>query len=66
MEFTPRTQQILKILLTYRTPVSKQEIADDLGVSKRTVQREFDYLELCIRKYNLKLVNYKGKGVAWR
>ena len=64
MEFTPRTQQILKILLTYRTPVSKQEIADDLGVSKRTVQREFDYLELCIRKYNLKLVNYKGKGVA--
>ena len=64
MEFTPRTQQILKILLTYRTPVSKQEIADELGVSKRTVQREFDYLELCIRKYNLKLVNYKGKGVA--
>ncbi len=64
MEFTPRIQQILKILLTYRTPVSKQEIADELGVSKRTVQREFDYLELCIRKYNIKLVNYKGKGVA--
>ena len=64
MEFTPRISQILKILLANGGPISKQEIAEDLGVSKRTVQREFEYLELCIRKYDLKLVNYKGKGVA--
>ena len=63
MEFTPRISQILKILLANGTPIGKQEIAEELGVSKRTVQREFEYLELCIRKYNLKLVNYKGKGV---
>lgn len=66
MEFTPRIQQILKILLDRRAPVSKQEIADELGVSKRTVQREFEYLELCIKKYHLKLENQKGKGVALR
>ena len=66
MEFTPRIQQILKILLDTREPVSKQEIADELGVSKRTVQREFEYLEICIKKYHLKLVNQKGKGVALR
>ena len=66
MEFTPRIQQILKILLDTREPVSKQEIADKLGVSKRTVQREFEYLEICIKKYHLKLVNQKGKGVALR
>ena len=66
MEFTPRIQQILKILLDTSEPVSKQEIADELGVSKRTVQREFEYLEICIKKYHLKLVNQKGKGVALR
>ena len=66
MEFTPRIQQILKILLSSGGPVSKQEIADELGVSKRTVQREFEYLELCIRKYHLGLENHKGKGVEIR
>lgn len=66
MEFTPRIQQILRILLDTREPVSKQEIADELGVSKRTVQREFEYLEICIKKYQLKLENQKGKGVVLR
>ena len=49
MEFTPRISQILKILLANGTPIGKQEIAEELGVSKRTVQREFEYLELCVR-----------------
>ena len=63
MEFTPRIQQILRIMLDNRGPVNKQEIADDIGVSKRTVQREFEYLELCIKRYGLKLTNHKGIGV---
>ena len=63
MEFTPRIQQILRIMLNSRGPVNKQDIADDIGVRKRTVQREFEYLELCIKKYGLKLENHKGKGV---
>ena len=63
MEFTPRIQQILRIMLNSRGPVNKQDIADDIGVSKRPVQREFEYLELCIKKYGLKLENHKGKGV---
>ena len=63
MEFTPRIQQILRIMLNSRGPVNKQDIADDIGVSKRTVQREFEYLELCIKKYGLRLENHKGKGV---
>ena len=64
MEFTPRIQLILKILMDRKEPVGKQEIADELGVSKRTVQREFEYLELCIKKYNVKLDNQKGRGVS--
>ncbi len=63
MDYTPRIQQILKILLNSRRPVSKQAIADSLGVSKRTIQREFEYLELCVRPFDLKLENHKGKGV---
>ena len=64
MEFTPRTQQILEILLGGRGPVTKQEIADRLGVSKRTIQREFGFLENDIRQYGLRLVNRKGKGIV--
>ena len=64
MDFTPRTQQILEILLSGKGPVSKQEIADRLGVSKRTIQREFGFLENDIRHYGLQLVNRKGKGIV--
>ena len=64
MDFTPRTQQILEILLGGKGPVSKQEIADTLGVSKRTIQREFGFLENDIKKYGLRLVNRKGKGIV--
>ncbi len=64
MDFTPRTQQILEILLGGKGPVSKQEIADHLGVSKRTIQREFGFLENDIKKYGLGMVNRKGKGIV--
>ena len=64
MDFTPRTQQILEILLGGKGPVSKQDIADTLGVSKRTVQREFGFLENDIKQYGLRLVNRKGKGIV--
>ncbi len=64
MDFTPRMRHILRILLSSNGPVSKQELADELGVSKRTVQREFEYVSLNIQKYNLNLENVKGKGVS--
>ena len=64
MDFTMRTQQILEILLSGEGPVTKQEIADRLGVSKRTIQREFGFLESDIRPYGLVLVNRKGKGIV--
>lgn len=64
MDFTPRTQQILSVMLERRDhPVSKQYIADRIGVSKRTVQREFDYIEPELVSYKIKIENKKGKGV---
>lgn len=64
MNFTPRMQQILGVMLDCADhPVSKQYIADRVGVSKRTVQREFDYIESELRDYSIKVENRKGKGV---
>ncbi len=63
MEFTPRIRDILKILLESDHPVTKQEVADRIGVSKRTVQREFEYLEPSLEEYGLKLENKKGVGL---
>lgn len=37
MDFTPRMQQILQRLLAEDDFVSEQALADDLGISKRTV-----------------------------
>ena len=42
MDFTPRMQQILQRLLSETDFVSEQTLANDLGISKRTVQRELD------------------------
>lgn len=64
MNFTPRSQQILHLLLESGHPLDKQEIADRIGVSKRTVQREFSYLESDVAVYGLKLENERGRGAA--
>lgn len=63
MNFTPRSQQILNLLLESGRPLGKQEIAERIGVSKRTVQREFSYLESDVAVYGLKLEATKGRGV---
>ncbi len=62
MEFTPRIRDILTVMLAENRPMSKQEIADKIGVSKRTCQREFEYLESDVKEYNLTVKNKKGEG----
>lgn len=63
MELTPRIIKILNILLSQDEPISEQEIADQVGVSRRTIIREFEYLESAIKSYDITLVRKKGKGV---
>ncbi len=63
MEFTPRIRNILQVMLASEKPVTKQEVADRIGVSKRTVQREFEYLEPALGEYGLVLENKKGVGL---
>lgn len=63
MEFTPRIRQILTILLDAGEPVPEQKIADAAGVSKRTIQREIDYLGSELSHYQLELKKKKNAGV---
>ena len=43
MDLTPRLKQILMIMLEEGGIISVKELAQRIGVSKRTVQRELEY-----------------------
>ena len=62
MELTPRIRQILIYLLGAEHSATDQEVADALGVSKRTILREVDYISGILNAYDLKLVRKKGEG----
>ncbi|KIR02968.1 Phosphotransferase system, lactose/cellobiose-specific IIB subunit:PRD [Lachnospiraceae bacterium TWA4] len=64
MELTPRITKILNLLLEQEKAISEQEIADKIGVSRRTVMREFEYLEPSLKEdYGVSIVRKKGIGV---
>lgn len=64
MEITPRIKGILSLLLAQETPIQEQAIADAMGVSKRTIQREFDYMKSGLEEdFHLELNKKKGIGV---
>lgn len=63
MELTPRIKQILQFVLEKNEPVLEQDIAQHIGVSKRTVQREFDYIAAGLVDYDLSLCKKKNIGV---
>ena len=63
MDFTPRMQQILQRLLSEEDFVSEQALADDLGISKRTVQRELDGTAGALASYGLQLQRKKKAGL---
>ena len=63
MDFTPRMQQILRRLLKERDYLSEQELADELGISKRTVQRELEGTEKALSSYHMKLIRQKRAGI---
>ena len=53
MEFSQRSKQIIILLLNENQPVSTKYLAENINVSKRTVQRELDYIIDDIKIYNL-------------
>lgn len=63
MEFTPRLQQILKILLREENSIPVKALAEQLEVSKRTVQRELEYIEHPLKKYGITFCSKTGSGI---
>ena len=63
MEFTPRMKQILQVMLEENTPVPVKKLADKIGVSKRTVQRELGFMEQSVKGYQVHFLSKTGVGV---
>ena len=63
MEFTPRIKQILCILLKKEKPIPIKKLAEDMGVSKRTVQRELEYINACLKEEDVQFLSKTGVGV---
>lgn len=62
-DFTPRMQQIVLALLGETKPVSVKHLAEQVHISKRTVQRELEFIPRALKKYNLKFCSKTGTGV---
>lgn len=63
MEMTPRMKQLCLVLLKERTPISVKYLAEQAGISKRTVQRELEYIETSLKGYELRFLSKTGVGV---
>lgn len=63
MLLSQRLIQLFTILLKEDKVVSVKKLADDVKVSKRTVQRELDNTEGFLRKYGLSLNTKAGTGI---
>lgn len=63
MGITPRMKQIFQILLHAPGAVSIQGLAGQIGVSKRTVQRELESIDVLLRPYGLEFASKTGVGV---
>ena len=63
-DFTPRMQQILIAMLKEDRILSVKNLAEIIGVSKRTVQREMEYMGSSLqKKYGITFCSKAGTGV---
>ena len=63
MELTPRMKQIFQVLLQEPAAVSVKYLAQQIGVSRRTVQRELEYINVPLKDYELEFVSRTGVGI---
>lgn len=63
MDLTPRLKRILIIMLEEEQVIAVKELAERIGVSKRTVQRELEYIGSSLKKYHVTFETKTGKGV---
>ncbi len=66
MELTPKAKRILQILLQTDQIITAQELANQINVSKRTVQRELELIGPYLIGSGVELVSKIGKGLWLR
>ncbi|WP_214801796.1 MULTISPECIES: helix-turn-helix domain-containing protein [unclassified Exiguobacterium] len=64
IEFSTREREVLFYLLTKTEPVQVQEIAETLGTSERTIQREREPIAQTIASFQLELDYIRGRGLV--
>jgi len=62
-DLTPRMQQIVLALLNEDGPIPVKQLADQIHISKRTVQRELEYIPRVLKKYGLTFCSKTGTGI---
>lgn len=63
MKILSRAKQILKILLTEEEAIPVKSLAEKIGVSKRTTQRELEYIDSYLKGYDIKYFSKTGVGI---
>ncbi len=63
MKILSRAKQILKILLTEEEAIPVKSLAEKIGVSKRTTQRELEYISSYLKGYDIKYFSKTGTGI---
>ncbi len=63
MYISARERQILEILLTETNELTVKDLADQIGVSGRTVHRDLKNVEDILKEYDLSLQKKSGVGV---
>lgn len=51
------------IMLKENHMMSVQQLADNMGVSKRTVQRELEYIDTSLKNTGVAFASKKGSGI---
>lgn len=63
MNLTPRLKQILAVMLEADQALTVKTIAERIGTSKRTVQRELEFADTDVKAYQLTFHTKAGTGV---
>lgn len=63
MNVSNRQRQMIALLLQHPSGLTAADIAEQIGISVRTVHREFEQVERLLELSNIKLVKKAGSGV---
>lgn len=63
MALSPRMKKILKVMLNENRTISVAYLSESVGLSKRTVQRELEYINSDLKGYGVKFMSKTGRGI---